>query len=344
MSTRVLITGGCGFVGHHLVEHLLKVTNWKIVVIDKLNYASLGYDRLRDIKVYDDKGVSVLAIDFNQAFSVGVKHEIGEIDYIFHLGAETHVDRSIEAPADFVYANVVGTMVMLEFARTQKNLKKFFYFSTDEVFGPAPQGVAYKEWDRYNSGNPYAAAKAGGEELCLAFGNTYKLPIVITHCMNIFGERQHSEKFIPLVIRKVLNGEEVTIHADANKKIPGSRYWIHARNVAAAMMFLVENGQVQDKYNVVGEKEINNLEMAQFIAKVIGKDLKYKLVDFHSSRPGHDLRYALDGSKMAQMGWRLPLNFEQSLERSIQWFLQNPNWLGNENSALETSPAKKTVA
>ena len=328
MSTRILITGGCGFVGHHLVEHVLKQTDWHIVVMDKLNYASLGLDRLRDIQVFDGHRVSMLAADFNQPLSPGVKQEIGEVDYIFHLGAETHVDRSIDDPAPFVTANVIGTMEMLNFARTQKNLKKFFYFSTDEVFGPAPNGVAYKEWDRYNSGNPYAAAKAGGEELSLAYGNTYGLPIVITHCMNIFGERQHFEKFIPLVIRKVLSGESVIIHSDSTKQIPGSRYWIHARNVAAAILFLVDKGQTQEKYNVVGEKEVNNLDMAKFIAKVLNIELKYDLVDFHSSRPGHDLRYALDGEKMSKMGWTLPLSFEQSLEKSINWFLNNKKWLG----------------
>ena len=328
MKTRVLITGGCGFVGHHLVEHILKKTDWSVVVFDKLNYASLGFDRLRDINVFDDSRITVLAVDFSQPLSAGLKQEAGEVDYIFHLGAETHVDRSIDDPGPFVISNVVGTMEMLNFARTQKNLKKFFYFSTDEVFGPAPQGVAYKEWDRYNSGNPYAAAKAGGEELCLAYGNTYKLPVVITHCMNIFGERQHPEKFIPMTIRKILKGETVIVHSDANKKVPGSRYWIHARNVAAAVMFLVDNGKPQDKYNIVGEKEVDNLQMAKAIAKALGKDLKFELVDFHSSRPGHDLQYALDGGKMAQMGWNLPITFESSLEKSIHWFIDNPKWLG----------------
>lgn len=325
---RILITGGCGFVGHHLVEHILKKTPWQIIVLDKLNYASLGLDRLRDIKIFDDKRVSILAADFNLPLSQGVRQEIGDVDYIFHLGAETHVDRSIDDPTPFVMANVVGTMEILNFARTQKNLKKFFYFSTDEVFGPAPKGVAYKEWDRYNSGNPYAAAKAGGEEMCLAYGNTYGLPVVITHCMNIFGERQHFEKYIPLVIRKIINGEKVIIHSDPTKQIPGSRYWIHARNVAGAMLFLVEKGKTQEKYNVVGEKEVNNLDMALFIAKVLNKELKYELVDFHSSRPGHDLRYALDGEKMAKMGWTLPISFEDSLEKSIRWFMENPKWLG----------------
>ncbi len=323
----MLVTGGCGFAGHHLVEHLLKNTDWHIVVMDRLNYASNGFDRLRDIQCFESRRVTVLAADFTQEFGQGVRQEIGTVESIFHLGAETHVDRSIDDPEPFVISNVVGTMRMLDFAKTQKSLKRFFYFSTDEVFGPAPKGVAYKEWDRYNSGNPYAAAKAGGEELCLAYANTYKVPVVITHCMNIFGERQHPEKFIPLVMRKVLKGEKVFVHSDATKSIPGSRYWIHARNVAAAILFLYKSAEVGEKYNIVGEKEVNNLDIAKFVAKTLGKPLNYELVDFHSSRPGHDLRYALDGSKMNQMGWSIPKSFEDSLERTIKWFIEHPKWL-----------------
>ncbi len=324
---RVLLTGGCGFVGHHMVEHFLKNTNWQITILDRLTYASMGLTRLRDIKVFSEDRVNVLTNNFTEPINEGLAEEIGQLDYIFHLGAETHVDRSIDDAEPFVMSNVMGTLRLLEFARTQKKLKKFFYFSTDEVFGPAPGSMSYKEWDRYNSGNPYAAAKAGGEELCLAFGNTHKVPVVITHCMNIFGERQHPEKYIPLVINKVLNGTKVLIHSDQNKKIPGSRFWIHARNVAAAIMFLIEKAETQDKYNIVGEKEVDNLEMALFIAKIIGKPLNYELVDFHSSRPGHDLRYGLDGEKMHNMGWRLPVNFEDSLEKTVTWFLNNKTWL-----------------
>jgi dTDP-glucose 4,6-dehydratase len=334
MTVRAMVTGGCGFLGHHLIEQILKTTPWHVVVLDRLNYASEGFDRLRDIKCFTDKRVRVLTADFTSDLSPGIAYEIGDVDYIFHLGAETHVDRSIEFPEEFVAANVMGTVKVMQFARKQKNLKKFFYFSTDEVFGPAPEGVAYKEWDRYNSGNPYSASKAGGEELCLAFGNTYELPVVITHCMNIFGERQYPEKFIPLVIRSVMEGRKVYIHSDSTKTIPGSRFWIHARNVAAAVLFLVESAPTQDKYNIVGERELNNLEVAQRVAAVVGKPLDYELVDFHSSRPGHDLRYALDGTKMAEMGWALPMSFEQSLEKTIRWYLENPRWLQYEQSKL----------
>ena len=331
MKKKILVTGGAGFIGSHVCEHLLKNTDWEIVVIDKLNYASSGFDRLREVSVFDDKRVHIFATDFTKPIIDGLAQEVGEVDYIVHMGAETHVDNSITNPEPFVMSNVVGTMHMLNFARRLKGLKKMIYFSTDEVFGPAPEGTSFKEWDRYNSSNPYAAAKAGGEELCLAYANTYKVPVMISHTMNVFGERQHPEKYIPMVIRKVLLGEEVVIHSNPDLTKAGSRFYIHARNVASAIMFLLNIGQERDKYNVVGEKEVDNLALAQLIAKFIGKPLKYKMSDFHSSRPGHDLRYALDGTKMHDLGWHLPVDFENSLRKTVDWTLKNDKWLGIKN-------------
>jgi len=328
--TKILITGSNGFIGHHFCEHVLKNTDWQIYAMDRLSYASFGYDRLRDVGVYDDKRVRHFSHDFTMPVTEGLLRELQDVTYIVHLGAETHVDNSISNPENFVRANILGTMNILQFARECRSLNKMIYFSTDEVFGPAsreevPDG--YKEWDRYNSTNPYSASKAGGEELCLAWANTYKLPVMISHTMNVFGERQHPEKFIPKVIRKVMAGETVTIHSDASKKVPGSRFWIHARNVAAATMFLLNNGEMRDKYNIVGEREVDNLEMAEAIATVLGKKLQYEMVDFHSSRPGHDLRYALNGQKLHDMGWQQPKAFMESLEKTVDWTLKNPRWL-----------------
>ena len=323
---RALITGGCGFAGHHLVNHILANTDWEVVILDKLTYASSGFDRLRDINVFDDKRIKIFTIDLNHKIDDSLISELGNIDYIIHMAAETHVDNSIGNAEPFVISNVVGTMRILELARKLQP-KKMLYFSTDEVFGDAPNGEAFKEWDRYNSKNPYAAAKAGGEELCLAYANTYKVPVLISHTMNIFGERQHYEKFIPMIIRKVLRDEVVTIHSDPTRTISGSRFYIHARNVSNAVMFLLDKGKVRDKYNVVGEKEVSNLDMAQFIAKVMGKELRYEMVDFHSSRPGHDLRYCLDGKKMKSMGWDIPVSFEDSLIKTVNWTLENKKWI-----------------
>lgn len=322
---RILVTGGCGFLGHHVVEHVLKCTDWRVVVLDRLSYASAGFDRLRDIGAYDDRRITLLAADFTNPIVDGLAQEIGHVDYLLHLGAETHIDRSIENPEPFVLSNVLGTMHVLNFARTLGHLKAMDYFGTDEIFGPAPDGVAYKEWDRYRSTNPYSASKAGGEELAVAYENTYGVPVFITHSMNIVGQRQNREKYVPLCVRKVLAGETIYIHSDPTCTRPGSRCWIHARNVADALLFLLERGQSGDKYNIVGE-ETSNLDMAQFIAEVIGKPLKYELVSFHESRPGHDLRYALDGTKLAEMGWSPPIPFEASLRSTVEWMLEHPRW------------------
>lgn len=325
---RILITGICGFIGHHVTEHFLKNTGYEILGLDKLNYASCGFDRLRDINCYDNHRVRVFAFDFTSPIPIGIAKEIGPIDYIFHLGAETHVDRSIDDPELFLQANVIGTRKLLDYARTLRGgLRRFFYFSTDEVLGPAPEGINFKEDACYNAANPYAASKAAAEQVCLADANTYQIPLSIVRSMNAFGERQHPEKFIPLVIKKVLKGEPVFIHSDKTKTKAGSRFYIHCRNIADALLFLISRAQNREIYHIVGEREIDNLSLARFIAKVIGKPLEYQLVDFHSSRPGHDLRYALDGSKMAELGWRPPKTFEESLEKTIRWTLANQRWL-----------------
>jgi len=348
MMKHVLITGGCGFIGHHFCEYFLKNTDWKISVFDKLTYAASGFDRLRDINCFDDARVTVFTSDITQEIPIGVIRELSDVNYICHLAAETHVDNSIDDPMSFVMANVVGTGRMLEFAR-QLDIDAFHYFGTDEVFGPAtmediPEIVdgmvrhkkfTYREWDRYDSTNPYSASKAGGEELCLAYANTYGLPLFISHTMNCFGERQHPEKFIQLVINAVLDDQAVTIHSDSTGKISGTRFYIHCRNVASAVHSLLERFEQREKYNIVGEMEVSNLQLAQMIADIIGKKLRYEMVDFHSSRPGHDLRYALDGKKMELLGWKPPLSFEKSLETTVKWMIDNPKWLGRDARVLK---------
>ena len=325
---KILITGGAGFIGHHLVEGILKETDWEIVILDRLDVSG-SLERLRDISIWEKEKHRVKFIwwDLKAPINQITANQIGKVDYIWHLAASSHVDRSIQDPLSFVMDNVVGTCNILNFAREIKGLKQFIYFSTDEVFGPAPEGVLYKEWDRYKSGNPYAATKAGAEELCIAFENTYKLPIIVTHTMNCIGERQHPEKFIPLCIRKILSGETVTVHSDKTKTKSGTRFYIHARNICKALLFLTKKGQTGEKYNLVGEKEVSNLDLAKLIAKVIGKELKYEMVDFHSSRPGHDLRYALDGTKLKELGFEYPKTFEESLAKTVKWTLEHKEWL-----------------
>jgi len=339
MSKKILITGGAGFIAHHVVDKILSTTDWEIVTLDRLDFSG-NLNRLNEVvSTYPEserKRVKVVHHDLKAELNPEIISTIGKIDYISHLAAGSHVDRSISHPLEFVMDNVVGTAHILDYARKIDGLKRFTYFSTDEVFGPAPQGINYKENDRYNSTNPYSATKAGAEELVVAYENTYGLPSIITHTMNVFGERQNVEKYIPMVIKKVRDNETVTVHANMEKTVAGSRHYIHAKDVGDALIFLLhydmsilepdKTGAKCQKFNIVGKDEINNLELAQFIAKTQSKELKYEMVDFHSSRPGHDLRYALDGTKMANMGWK-PQSAFQRLESVIKWTLDNDRWL-----------------
>lgn len=673
---KLLITGGAGFLGHHLVEHFLRNTDFEIVVLDKLTYASSGFDRIRDIAAFDDKRVQMLSCDLAQPMPQGIAQEIGQVDYVIHAAAETHVDNSIVDPLPFLKSNVLGTHHLLWWAHEQKNLRRIFLVSTDEVYGPASwDSPGNVETDMFRPANPYAAAKAGGEAVGMAYANTYRIPVTIVNCwdmatkvfgehgpldydtikigdkvwtldadenlvlvpvldkvrmpgpdrmisfdagvsqlvtpnhrmmfrestgsprrwgpiveaqadqlalkvpsgrvqfvrtgqwqgdtrdwyvtseliarterggnclpdrlsaswlarffgwfvtegstngkgqvrlagmkegqqdvlrglleeiglerigadnktvyvssfelaaiadlcggtqamrrvpefikqmsqahlddfleaaiagdgtwyanagriytmhkalaydyaeigmkcglaakvsarttksfdganssetyytclsrrqttdvsaanvkpvpysgdvwcvkvatgrvfttrndggivltgqtMNLYGERQHPEKFIPLVIRRALSGDKVLIHADPGMTRAGTRFYIHCRNYASALAYLIKGTLLPDghdialplKIHVAGEREISNLDLAQMIAGFVGKPLNYELVDFHSSRPGHDLRYALDDSKIRTMGWSQPFNTEESLRKTVQWFLDNPRWL-----------------
>lgn len=259
-----------------------------------------------------------------------LKKEIGKVDYIFHLAASTHVDRSIENPWLFVMDNVVATCNLLDFARTLKSLKLFINFSTDEVFGPAPLGYVHKETDPYKPSNPYSATKAGAASLGYSYFKTFGLPVITTYTMNNFGERQHPEKLLPKCIRSVANQEPMPIFAelkDNKLKAVGSRYWIHCRETASALLFLTEHAKPGESYNIIGFEEYTNLEMCEMVAKAVGKPLIPDFVDFHKTRPGHDRRYALDGTKLKKLGWSPNMPVKESLAKTVRWTLNNPKWL-----------------
>ena len=340
MSKNVLLTGGAGFIGHHIVDYIIQNTDWNVTTLDRLDYSG-NLNRLFEIldkyTPAQKKRVNVVFHDLKAEINSHVANRIGKVDTILHVAAGSHVDRSISNPMDFVQDNVVGTVNLLEYARKIDNLDTFLYFSTDEVFGPAPVGVRYDERARYNSSNPYAATKAAGEEMCVAYENTYKMPIVITHTMNVFGERQTPEKFIPMCISKVSQAYNVTIHSDKTKKIPGSRFYIHAKDVADAIHFIVTKkpkapidfgGANIPKFNIVGAEEIDNLSLAKMIANSVNMQLKYEMVDFHSSRPGHDLRYALSGDLMKSLGWEPKISLSERIQDVCDWYLNNKQWLG----------------
>ena len=331
----ILLTGGAGFIGHHLVEHLLKTTKHNIVILDRLDISGT-LNRIEDVILQDPsygKRLRFVWHDLKAPVNEFIERQIGDVEYVLHLAAGSHVDRSITDPMSFVMDNVVGTGNLLEYVRLRlkDKIKFFLYFSTDEVFGSAPDGVFYKEWDRYNSGNPFSASKAGAEELCVAYANTYNLPIHVTHTMNVIGIRQHPEKYVPLIIKKVLLGETLYVHSNAEKTRAGARFYIDVRDVCRAVTFIMFHcsdvyARPLDKFNIVGSEEIDNLSLAKMIADIVGNELIYEMVDFHSSRPGHDLRYSLCGEKMDELGWR-PRPLRERLEEIVEWYLANQNWL-----------------
>lgn len=339
---KVLLTGGGGFIGGHTFAHIMHNTDWQLTIIDSFRHKGKT-DRITEmIESHPDwrERVTVITHDLKAPFSPQLIERIGPINYIINMASESHVDRSITDPRDFIENNVHLTLSMLEYARVlagqlQSPLEKFIQISTDEVYGPAPDGHNHKEGEPHKPSNPYSASKAAQEDICYAYWRTYDLPVVITNTMNIIGEMQDPEKFLPMLIKGIKIGRKVTIHANADSSVIGSRYYLHARNQADALIFLLKNvefpkygnGNDIGRFNVVGEYEISNLELAQKVADILGKELRYELVDFHSSRPGHDLRYALDGSKLAALGWKAPLTFDESLKNTVEWTIAHPEWL-----------------
>ena len=333
---KVLLTGAGGFVGHHTLEHLLKLTNWEVVITDSFRHRGVT-DRITSIGCWEAEKhrVKLVTHDLTVPFSDVMVKEIGDIDYIISMASDSHVDRSITDPAPFITNNVALIVNMLELARKLKP-KVFLQVSTDEVYGPAPKGYAHKEWDTILPSNPYSASKAAQEAVCVSYWRTFGVPVIITNTMNIIGERQDPEKFIPKIMYCLEKNIPMMIHGTKNSI--GSRFYLHARNQADALLYILDyleptsypNSDRPDKYNVVGEKEIDNLEMAKLVAKYWGKELQFEFQDFHTTRPGHDSRYALDGRKLQEAGWKPPMSLESSLQSTVEWTKNNPEWLWRE--------------
>lgn len=326
---RVLITGGAGFIGHALIEHLLETTDFHVVSLDRLDVSGC-LSRINDVISKNESWrsrVSVVWHDLKAPLNDHVISSLGNINYILHLAASSHVNRSIEFPLQFVMDNVVGTCNLLDYARKScESLEFFLYFSTDEVFGPAPEGVVFKEDDKYNAKNPYSASKAAAEELCNAYANTYGLPVIVTHTMNAFGPRQHLEKFIPMLIYKLNNDEDITIHSNKQGTKSSSRRYLFSKDVAEAVRFLMFNGSPGQKYNICSDLETDNLSLATTTAKLMNKELKYELKYPEKERPGNDFRYAVSGEKLHNLGWKQDIALEEGLRRTIEWYIANPEW------------------
>lgn len=331
---RCLLTGVSGFFGSHLLRHLLMNTDWDIVCIVSWKHKGTPERVEGALKGLDENRITIIRHDLEALFTEQTKKTIGKVDYILNIASNSHVDRSITDPAPFVLGNVQSVLTMLELAREIKP-KLFLQFSTDEVYGPAPKGVNYKEGSPIRPSNPYSASKAAQEAIAFSYWRTYDVPVIITNTMNLIGQTQDAEKFPALCLRKIYNGEEVIVHGKPEDI--GSRFYIHARNAADAVLYIVNKlppaHYVEDlvlspsQYNIVGETELNNLELAQMTARLLGKELKYKFEDFHTTRPGHDRRYALSGERLKNLGWQPPEGFEESWKRSIDWTLEHKEWL-----------------
>ena len=337
---RCLITGPDGFIGSHAVEHLLVETDWHIICVASWRHDGVP-ERLADSEHVRNNWdrLTFVTHDLTSPFSRVQVDRLGRVDYVIHFAADSNVDRSIHSPVESIRNNVDVTLTVMELCR-QLDPISVIQISTDEVYGAARGDHHHVEWEPIIPSNPYAASKAAQEAIAVAYWRTYGVPVVITNTMNNIGERQSSDKFVPMVIGKVLRGEQVDIHAVG--ETIGSRYYLHARNHAAACLHILTMGRPSsydapgreppyadrpDRYNVVGEVEMSNLDLAQTIAEALGLPLDYRLVDAHSSRPGHDLRYALDGEKIRAIGWRPPVPFRESLLRAVRWYQDNPEWL-----------------
>jgi dTDP-glucose 4,6-dehydratase len=332
---RIFLTGAAGFVGSHVLHHLLEHTDAEIICPWTLRHHG---NTQRLAAAIDgcppgtaDRVITVMH-DLACPVPATLVDEIGEVDYVLNVASESHVDRSISDPAPFVRNNVELMLNVLDLAR-QVRPRMLLHMGTDEEYGPAYGDYKHREWDTVLPSNPYSASKAAQSALATAWWRTFGVPVVLTRTMNLIAPAQSGEKFVPTVIRKVLAGETVQIHSSPDG-VPGSRHWIDAREFGAAWLHLLRTVEPQmypdhdrpSMYHVVGE-ERSNLQIAQTIADLLGRPLHYELVSFHASRPGHDLRYALDGSKLAEAGWTPGRPIEETLTDIVKWYADNPQWL-----------------
>lgn len=333
---KLLLTGASGFIGSHFLEHFLVNTDWEIFCIASWKHMGTP-ERIEEVLSGNPdwkKRVTVITHDLESPFTLQTALKIGMVDYIVNCASESHVDRSIDDPVPFVKNNVNLILTMLEFACARPELKAFVQISTDEVYGVAPSWVNHVEWSPIVPSNPYSASKAAQEAIAISFWRTYGVPLIITNTMNNFGEMQHPEKYVARLVRNISQGKKVIVHGKPDNI--GSRYYLHARNHADAVLFLLKKGEptkyregivYPDRYNIVGDVELNNLEIAQKVSAIIGKPLSYEFEDFHQTRPGHDRRYALDGQMLRDLGWKAPLDFDTSLKKYVEWTLAHPSWL-----------------
>lgn len=331
-NKNILITGGAGFIGSHVVRLFVKkYPHYKIINADKLTYAG-NLENLTDIEKEKNYRFEKLDIvDKDAVFSLFSKYAF---DGIIHLAAESHVDRSITGPEAFVHTNIVGTVNLLNAAlnawKDSKEGKLFYHISTDEVFGSLGEKGYFTEKSPYDPKSPYSASKASSDHLVRAYGHTYGLPVIVSNCSNNYGPNQFPEKLIPLAINNIRNNKPVPVYGRGENV----RDWLYVEDHAKAVDLIFHKGRPGETYNIGGNNEWKNIDLLKLLCRIMDRKLgrqkgsSEKLLTFVKDRPGHDLRYAIDSSKLRnELGWEPISDFSEGLEKTVDWYLSNTRWL-----------------
>jgi dTDP-glucose 4,6-dehydratase len=337
MKRNILVTGGAGFIGSHLVRLLVnKYPTYHIINMDVLTYAG-NMENLKDIEHKENYSfVKCDICDFKKVKQVFVDYKI---DSIIHLAAESHVDRSIEDPFSFANTNVMGTLNLLQVAKSywenNFNNKLFYHVSTDEVYGSLGKTGYFTEKTSYDPHSPYSASKASSDHFVRAFSDTYGLPVVISNCSNNYGSFQFPEKLIPLFINNIVNNKPLPVYG----KGENVRDWLFVNDHVRAIDVIFHKGKLKETYNIGGFNEWKNIDLIKVIIKTVDKILgrdegtSDKLITYVTDRAGHDLRYAIDSTKLKnELGWEPSLQFEEGIEKTVKWYLENKEWMDNVTS------------
>ncbi|WMI68939.1 dTDP-glucose 4,6-dehydratase [Mangrovimonas sp. YM274] len=334
---KVLITGGAGFIGSHVVRLFVETyPNYHVFNLDSLTYAG-NLENLKDIEHHSN--YTFLKADITDEVQINSLFGTYKFDRVIHLAAESHVDRSIADPLAFVKTNVIGTMILLNaFKKLWNNNyegKLFYHVSTDEVYGTLGETGLFTETTAYDPNSPYSASKASSDHFVRAYGETYGIPYVITNCSNNYGQNQFPEKLIPLFINNILEGKPLPVYGDGNY----TRDWLYVQDHAKAIDLVFHKGVLGETYNIGGFNEWKNIDLVKLLCQQMDEKLNKpkgtseSLITFVKDRPGHDLRYAIDASKInKELGWKPSVTFEEGLSKTIDWYLSNEEWLNHVTS------------